>query len=99
EGDAATTEEAKKSNHVARKAEKRQEGRQLDAHIEEQFGGSRLLACIAFHPGTTMQDMGSGDSGDGRGGDGDSGDGIPNFTEVYSFIGSVFDPISIARLV
>ncbi|KAF6144302.1 hypothetical protein GIB67_024529 [Kingdonia uniflora] len=51
EGDAASTEEAKKSNHVARKVEKRQEGRQLDAHIEEQFGGGRLLACIASLPG------------------------------------------------
>ncbi|KAF6163964.1 hypothetical protein GIB67_011655 [Kingdonia uniflora] len=51
EGDAATTEEAKKSNHVARKVEKRQKGRQLDAHIKEQFGGGRLLACIASHPG------------------------------------------------
>ncbi|KAF6149947.1 hypothetical protein GIB67_008668 [Kingdonia uniflora] len=51
EGDTATTEEAKKSNHVARKVEKRQEGRQLDAHIEEQFGGGRLLACIVFRPG------------------------------------------------
>ncbi|KAF6151709.1 hypothetical protein GIB67_001992 [Kingdonia uniflora] len=45
----------------------------------------------------TKQDMGSGDSSDGRGGDRDSG--IPNFAEVYSFIESVFDPNSIARLV
>ncbi|KAF6151009.1 hypothetical protein GIB67_016487 [Kingdonia uniflora] len=51
EGDATTMEEAKKSNHVARKVEKHQEGRQLDAHIEEQFGGGRLLACITSHPG------------------------------------------------
>ncbi|VVA36395.1 PREDICTED: 40S ribosomal [Prunus dulcis] len=46
-----TTEEAKKSNHVARKLEKRQQGRTLDAHIEEQFGGGRLLACISSRPG------------------------------------------------
>ncbi|ONI28972.1 hypothetical protein PRUPE_1G172800 [Prunus persica] len=47
----ATTEEAKKSNHVARKLEKRQQGRTLDGHIEEQFGGGRLLACISSRPG------------------------------------------------
>ncbi|TQD84815.1 hypothetical protein C1H46_029626 [Malus baccata] len=46
-----TTEEAKKSNHVTRKLEKRQEGRILDPHIEEQFGGGRLLACISSRPG------------------------------------------------
>ncbi|KMT12892.1 hypothetical protein BVRB_4g089810 [Beta vulgaris subsp. vulgaris] len=46
-----TTEEAKKSNHVARKLEKRQQTRTLDAHIEEQFGGGRLLACISSRPG------------------------------------------------
>ncbi|KAK9673781.1 hypothetical protein RND81_12G189100 [Saponaria officinalis] len=46
-----TTEDAKKSNHVARKLEKRQEGRTLDPHIEEQFGGGRLLACISSRPG------------------------------------------------
>ncbi|XP_050219290.1 40S ribosomal protein S8-1 [Mercurialis annua] len=48
---AATTEEVKKSNHVLRKLEKRQEGRKLDAHIEEQFSGGRLLACISSRPG------------------------------------------------
>ncbi|KAF6134179.1 hypothetical protein GIB67_013576 [Kingdonia uniflora] len=63
----------------------------------------------------TKQDMGSGDSGDGRGGVGILVMaeflkfrqvrwvliicGIPNFAEVYSFIESVFDPNSIARLV
>nr|BAA07207.1 ribosomal protein S8 [Oryza sativa Japonica Group] len=47
----ATTEEAKKSNHVVRKLEKRQQGRTLDAHIEEQFGSGRLLACISSRPG------------------------------------------------
>jgi len=36
---------------VTRKLEKRQEGRKLDAHIEEQFGGGRLYACISSRPG------------------------------------------------
>ncbi|KAH9625681.1 hypothetical protein KSS87_008544 [Heliosperma pusillum] len=49
--EAEATEEAKKSNHVARKIEKRQEGRTLDPHIEEQFSGGRLLACISSRPG------------------------------------------------
>lgn len=48
---AAAAEEAKKSNHVQRKLEKRQKDRKLDAHIEEQFGGGRLLACISSRPG------------------------------------------------
>jgi small subunit ribosomal protein S8e len=48
---AAATEEAKKSNNVQRKLEKRQQGRTLDAHIEEQFSGGRLLACISSRPG------------------------------------------------
>ncbi|CAA6667337.1 unnamed protein product [Spirodela intermedia] len=46
-----TTEEAKKSNHVTRKLEKRQQSRTLDAHIEEQFGSGRLLAAISSRPG------------------------------------------------
>jgi len=50
EGEGAA-EETKKSKHVLRKIEKRQEGRKLDAHIEEQFGGGRLLACISSRPG------------------------------------------------
>jgi len=50
EGEAAA-EETKKSNHVQRKLEKRQQGRTLDLHIEEQFGSGRLLACIASRPG------------------------------------------------
>ncbi|RLM80203.1 40S ribosomal protein S8-like [Panicum miliaceum] len=50
EGEAAA-EETKKSNHVVRKLEKRQQGRTLDPHIEEQFGSGRLLACIASRPG------------------------------------------------
>lgn len=50
EADAAA-EETKKSNHVQRKLEKRQKDRKLDAHIEEQFAGGRLLACISSRPG------------------------------------------------
>ncbi|KAJ6845914.1 40S ribosomal protein S8 [Iris pallida] len=50
EGEAAA-EEVKKSKHVLRKLEKRQQGRTLDAHIEEQFGGGRLLAAISSRPG------------------------------------------------
>lgn len=41
----------KKSKHVLRKLEKRQQNRTLDSHIEEQFGGGRLLACISSRPG------------------------------------------------
>ncbi|KAF5726565.1 hypothetical protein HS088_TW22G00244 [Tripterygium wilfordii] len=44
-------EETKKSNHVIRKLEKRQKDRKLDAHIEEQFGAGRLMACISSRPG------------------------------------------------
>ncbi|KAK9268384.1 hypothetical protein L1049_000133 [Liquidambar formosana] len=51
EGDAAATEEVKKSNHVTRKLEKRQQGRTLDPHVEEQFGSGRLLAAISSRPG------------------------------------------------
>ena len=53
EGDAAAAaaEEVKKSNHVQRKLEKRQEGRKLDPHIEEQFSSGRLMACISSRPG------------------------------------------------
>ncbi|OIW09482.1 hypothetical protein TanjilG_23765 [Lupinus angustifolius] len=53
EGEVAetTTEEAKKSNHVLRKLEKRTQNRVLDPHIEEQFGGGRLLASISSRPG------------------------------------------------
>nr|XP_043609956.1 40S ribosomal protein S8-like [Erigeron canadensis] len=50
EGEAAT-EEATKSNHVQRKIEKRQEGRKLDSHVEEQFSSGRLYACISSRPG------------------------------------------------
>ncbi|XP_027341139.1 40S ribosomal protein S8-like [Abrus precatorius] len=45
------TEEMKKSNHVLRKLEKRKQNRVLDPHIEEQFGGGCLLACISSRPG------------------------------------------------
>ncbi|CAL0335096.1 unnamed protein product [Lupinus luteus] len=53
EGEVAetATEEAKKSNHVLRKLEKRTQNRVLDPHIEEQFGGGRLLASISSRPG------------------------------------------------
>ncbi|KAJ4967974.1 hypothetical protein NE237_014675 [Protea cynaroides] len=47
----ATAAEAKKSNHVQRKLEKRLQEHKLDPHIEEQFGGGRLLACISSRPG------------------------------------------------
>ncbi|KAK1360864.1 40S ribosomal protein S8 [Heracleum sosnowskyi] len=47
----AATEDAKKSNHVQRKVQKRQEDRKIDLHIEEQFGGGRLLAAISSRPG------------------------------------------------
>ncbi|KAG8083271.1 hypothetical protein GUJ93_ZPchr0015g6626 [Zizania palustris] len=50
EGEPAA-EETKKSNHVVRKIEKRQQGRTLDPHIEEQFSSGRLLACISSRPG------------------------------------------------
>ncbi|XP_018821663.1 40S ribosomal protein S8-like [Juglans regia] len=50
-GSAAATKEVKKSNHVQRKMEKRQQNHKLDAHIEEQFGSGRLLACISSRPG------------------------------------------------
>ncbi|KAL5548540.1 hypothetical protein UlMin_003771 [Ulmus minor] len=51
EAAAAAAEEVKKSKHVLRKLEKRQQTRVLDSHIEEQFGGGRLLACISSRPG------------------------------------------------
>ncbi|XP_020571495.1 40S ribosomal protein S8 [Phalaenopsis equestris] len=47
----AALEESKKSNHVERKLEKRQQVRTLDPHIEEQFGSGRLLASISSRPG------------------------------------------------
>ncbi|THG08904.1 hypothetical protein TEA_021736 [Camellia sinensis var. sinensis] len=50
EGDVAA-EETKKSNHIVRKLEKRQQERKLDPHVEEQFGSGRLLAAISSRPG------------------------------------------------
>jgi small subunit ribosomal protein S8e len=47
----AAVEEEKKSKHVQRKLEKRQQTRKLDPHIEEQFGSGRLLASISSRPG------------------------------------------------
>lgn len=43
--------EEKKSNHVQRKLEKRQQDRKIDSHIEEQFASGRLLAAISSRPG------------------------------------------------
>ncbi|XP_047095120.1 40S ribosomal protein S8-like [Lolium rigidum] len=51
EGDASPAEETRKSNNVQRKLERRQQGRTLDSHIEEQFSSGRLLACISSRPG------------------------------------------------
>nr|GMD61634.1 40S ribosomal protein S8-like [Ipomoea batatas] len=51
EGETAAAEETKKSNHVVRKLEKRQKDHKLDAHLEEQFGAGRLMACISSRPG------------------------------------------------
>ena len=48
---AVAAQETKKSNNVQRKLEKRQEGRKLDSHIEEQFSSGRLYACISSRPG------------------------------------------------
>ncbi|KAG6470535.1 hypothetical protein ZIOFF_071608 [Zingiber officinale] len=45
------TAEVKKSSHVLRKLEKRQQDRKLDSHIEDQFGTGRLLAAISSRPG------------------------------------------------
>ena len=49
EGD-GPVEETKKSNHVVRKLEKRQQDHKLDPHIEKQFGSGRLLAAISSRP-------------------------------------------------
>ncbi|QHO52213.1 hypothetical protein HN51_021198 [Arachis hypogaea] len=51
-------EEAKKSNHVQRKIEKCQKDRKLVPHVEEQFGGGRLLAYIASRPDQCGRDDG-----------------------------------------
>ena len=51
EGEAAAEEEKKKSRHLLKKIEKRQEGHKLDTHLEEQFASGRLMAAIASRPG------------------------------------------------
>ncbi|CAA0814005.1 40S ribosomal protein S8-2 [Striga hermonthica] len=51
DNEATAAEEVKKSNSVQRKLEKRQQERKIDTHIEEQFGGGRLLAAISSRPG------------------------------------------------
>ncbi|XP_057873407.1 small ribosomal subunit protein eS8 [Cryptomeria japonica] len=50
EGEAAS-EEKSRSKHVIRKVEKRCEGHKLDQHMEEQFAGGKLMACISSRPG------------------------------------------------
>ncbi|KAK4355198.1 small ribosomal subunit protein eS8-like [Lycium barbarum] len=49
--EAEAVPEEKKSNHVQRKLEKRQQDRKIDPHIEEQFASGRLLAAISSRPG------------------------------------------------
>ncbi|XP_009770276.1 small ribosomal subunit protein eS8 [Nicotiana tabacum] len=49
--EAEAVPEEKKSNHVQRKLQKRQQDRKIDPHIEEQFAGGRLLAAISSRPG------------------------------------------------
>ncbi|XP_022842946.1 40S ribosomal protein S8-like, partial [Olea europaea var. sylvestris] len=51
DADAAAAKETKKSNHVLRKIEKRQQDRKLDPLVEEQFGSGSLLASISSRPG------------------------------------------------
>jgi len=50
EGEAAV-EEKSRSKRVLRKVEKRCEGHKLDPHMEEQFAGGKLMACISSRPG------------------------------------------------
>mmetsp|Transcript_17124 Transcript_17124/g.28160 ORF Transcript_17124/g.28160 Transcript_17124/m.28160 type:complete len:224 (+) Transcript_17124:68-739(+) len=49
----ATAEKAdtKKSNHVQRKLQKRQQGRKLDVALNDQFSQGRLFVCISSRPG------------------------------------------------
>ncbi|MCD7466741.1 40S ribosomal protein [Datura stramonium] len=49
--EAEAVPEEKKSNHVQRKLEKRQQDRKIDPHVEEQFASGRLLAAISSRPG------------------------------------------------
>ncbi|XP_075494132.1 small ribosomal subunit protein eS8-like [Primulina tabacum] len=51
ETEPAIVEEVKKSNNVLRKLAKRRADRKIDPHLEEQFGGGRLLAAISSRPG------------------------------------------------
>merc|ERR1719272_2403402 len=44
-------EDVKKSGHVLAKCKHREERNKIDPNVEEQFGGGRLLACIASRPG------------------------------------------------
>ncbi|EPS68749.1 hypothetical protein M569_06019 [Genlisea aurea] len=41
----------KVSHHVEKKRKKRQVDRKIEPHVEEQFAGGRLLACISSRPG------------------------------------------------
>jgi len=49
--DAADKADVKKSNHVKRKIEKRQEGRKLETALYEQFTAGRLYVAISSRPG------------------------------------------------
>eukprot|EP00244_Chara_vulgaris_P004792 TRINITY_DN196_c0_g1_i1.p1 TRINITY_DN196_c0_g1~~TRINITY_DN196_c0_g1_i1.p1 ORF type:complete len:218 (+),score=44.83 TRINITY_DN196_c0_g1_i1:157-810(+) len=51
DGAAQAADASKKSDHVMRKLAKRQEGRTLDPHLEDQFASGRLLACLCSRPG------------------------------------------------
>jgi len=51
EEDGEGEDEVKKSNHVVRKLEKRTAEHKLDPHLEEQFAGGRLYACLSSRPG------------------------------------------------
>jgi len=48
---AGESDDTKQSNHVLRKVAENQKGRTLDAMLDEQFGSSRMLACISSRPG------------------------------------------------
>jgi small subunit ribosomal protein S8e len=48
---AGEEEGTKQSNHVLRKVTENQKGRTLDPALDDQFGGSRMLACISSRPG------------------------------------------------
>lgn len=41
----------KKSGHVERKQAARQLGHKVDPHLEEQFSGGKVYACISSRPG------------------------------------------------